>query len=596
MSITVSDSINVGQQKSVDKKLDNDGLTYANVAAVNAALTTGVRHIGLTVQIVDPLDSTKRIEYWYQGGILDTDLVLKTAGSSGSQDLQETLDNGSSATIATDFNVYTANSTFNLENGGNVGLYGTGNFNIGDFNSITTNGIPITEIIDPTVADGAANKGYTDTQDAQVLSNANDYTDAGLLTKYDNPTGNTTQYIRGDGSLATLPAGGSGTVTNVTGLNGVTVTDGTTTPQIGLGAITPSSVNASGTVAGSNLSGTNTGDNSTNTTSNTYADGKVAQTITDGVTASAPSQDVVFDALALKAKAPLSEKGIIIDETTLTSSHFVIGANWSVTGNNFNVPDGTNSFSISTNKVTENFYGRTNLSKWKAEFNYTIPTISSTSYGVAFGTSGVRPLIVRFCASTGKTGRIEVYYDEGTTVIYETSPGFLDITAGDVTNIIVRREYNNVYVEWKNGAKINTWEFTVPSDAGSSAAPPNWGRFTFWANGGVSTINGFKVNSKELVGADIAYRTDSTGSSTILNNADSWISLVSEYLNITSARFVGNGDKIEETNWAEIVAHNPKYILISCFSNNVAAGDSGATIVTKINAANISNAVSGVVG
>lgn len=51
----------------------------------------------------------------------------------------------------------------------------------------------------------------------------------------------------------------------------------------------------------SNLSGTNTGDNAANTTSNAYADGKVADAINDGVTTIAPSQNAVYDALALKA-------------------------------------------------------------------------------------------------------------------------------------------------------------------------------------------------------------------------------------------------------------------------------------------------------
>jgi len=48
------------------------------------------------------------------------------------------------------------------------------------------------------------------------------------------------------------------------------------------------------------LSGTNTGDNATNTTSNAYADAKVTDAIVDGVTTVAPSQNAVFDALALK--------------------------------------------------------------------------------------------------------------------------------------------------------------------------------------------------------------------------------------------------------------------------------------------------------
>jgi len=59
---------------------------------------------------------------------------------------------------------------------------------------------------------------------------------------------------------------------------------------------------AQATVIG-NTSGTNTGDNSVNTNSNSYADAKVSDTITDGVTTIAPSQNAVFDALALKQNA-----------------------------------------------------------------------------------------------------------------------------------------------------------------------------------------------------------------------------------------------------------------------------------------------------
>lgn len=50
---------------------------------------------------------------------------------------------------------------------------------------------------------------------------------SGLATKFNIPTGTTTQYLRGDGSLATLPAGSGGTVTSIiagTGLSGGTIT------------------------------------------------------------------------------------------------------------------------------------------------------------------------------------------------------------------------------------------------------------------------------------------------------------------------------------------------------------------------------------
>lgn len=60
-----------------------------------------------------------------------------------------------------------------------------------------------------------------------------------------------------------------------------------------------------------NTSGTNTGDNAANTTSNAYADGKVADSITNGVTTIAPSQNAVFDALALKADSSSVNSKII---------------------------------------------------------------------------------------------------------------------------------------------------------------------------------------------------------------------------------------------------------------------------------------------
>lgn len=73
-----------------------------------------------------------------------------------------------------------------------------------------------------------------------------------------------------------------------------------------------------------NTSGTNSGDNATNTTSNTYADGKITQVITNGVTDKAPSEDAVFDALALKASLTgvetLTNKRITRRVTSIVSS------------------------------------------------------------------------------------------------------------------------------------------------------------------------------------------------------------------------------------------------------------------------------------
>lgn len=74
---------------------------------------------------------------------------------------------------------------------------------------------------------------------------------SGLVTalsgKYPNPTGTTSQYVRGDGTLATLPASGTGTVTSV----GLTSTDFTVSgsPVTVSGSIT-ANLATSGVTAG----------------------------------------------------------------------------------------------------------------------------------------------------------------------------------------------------------------------------------------------------------------------------------------------------------------------------------------------------------
>jgi hypothetical protein len=80
------------------------------------------------------------------------------------------------------------------------------------------------------------------------------------------------------------------------GISGSVATE-TTTPAITLtlGAITPTSIGGITTVTTQNAN-----DNSTKIASTAYADAKVADFINDGAATIAPSQNAVFDALALK--------------------------------------------------------------------------------------------------------------------------------------------------------------------------------------------------------------------------------------------------------------------------------------------------------
>ena len=71
MSIKLSDSIRVGQQKPLEDKYFNELIPYTSTTQVNNLVPKAVRHIGLTVNINGE-------EYWYKDGIEDDDLIFKS--------------------------------------------------------------------------------------------------------------------------------------------------------------------------------------------------------------------------------------------------------------------------------------------------------------------------------------------------------------------------------------------------------------------------------------------------------------------------------------------------------------------------------------
>ena len=71
MSIKLSDSIRVGQQKPLEDKYFNELVPYTSISQVNTLLPKAIRHRGLTVNINGE-------EYWYKDGIEDENLVFKS--------------------------------------------------------------------------------------------------------------------------------------------------------------------------------------------------------------------------------------------------------------------------------------------------------------------------------------------------------------------------------------------------------------------------------------------------------------------------------------------------------------------------------------
>jgi hypothetical protein len=76
MSILLNDNLSIQAPKPVDA---NYG-PYATTTAANAAISSANRYVGLTVGI----GTTTVVEYWYNGGIANGNLIAKGGGGSGS--------------------------------------------------------------------------------------------------------------------------------------------------------------------------------------------------------------------------------------------------------------------------------------------------------------------------------------------------------------------------------------------------------------------------------------------------------------------------------------------------------------------------------
>ena len=74
MAINLSDNIKISANLPIDSRYFNNLVPYTGTTQVNAIIPEGERHVGLTVNILS-------VEYWYETGTLDTDLVMKKSSS-----------------------------------------------------------------------------------------------------------------------------------------------------------------------------------------------------------------------------------------------------------------------------------------------------------------------------------------------------------------------------------------------------------------------------------------------------------------------------------------------------------------------------------
>lgn len=281
--------------------------------------------------------------------------------------------------------------------------------------------------------------------------------------------------------------------------------------------------------------------------------------------------------------------GVVINETWNNLSNWATtGAGWGVSGNLLTIPNGANNFTGFL--ISNTSYGATKTRNHSYTLsNYVIPTINGTSYGISIGYESIslgpkRDIQFRFCTDTTNQGYIQVYHNRTLTVI-KTSSNRLAITAGQSTDCSVVRIKDVFIVTWKNNATGLSVTLPYKVESIDTLIAPNFSRFAIYAHGGATTAGSYIGAITEIKNADIACLGDSLTVPIFSGNSEQgWTNILSDMMNANVITLAGSGDRLEDFNTTEILALKPRFIFILCGTNNKGAGESDATIVTKMQA------------
>ena len=215
MAINLADNIRVGQQKPIDDKYFNGLSPYTNVAQAKSLILSAVRHRGLTVNVAG-------VEWWWKDGIADNQLVVKTVDLSGYVPFTGSTTNVVLGGQLTTPQINFASSYIN-GNGEVINLSATGGVNpthaFFDKGLRFYNGAAYVDIKSDNITGNQsiqvpnASGTLALTTDCQApLSGTGIVKSASGSISYIN--GVASQYVRGDGTLASFPtsAGGGSSV------------------------------------------------------------------------------------------------------------------------------------------------------------------------------------------------------------------------------------------------------------------------------------------------------------------------------------------------------------------------------------------------
>jgi hypothetical protein len=289
--------------------------------------------------------------------------------------------------------------------------------------------------------------------------------------------------------------------------------------------------------------------------------------------------------------ANLNEVGEIIDDdwTDLDDWTEEGTGTFSVSGNKLTVNGGTPASITLTNYVRNSGYGNTQYMHWEAEFDIIVGTINATSWGVAFGVQSQNSFFessphVGIMLDNANKGNIFLFSNNSNTAITQTDRA-ISVSAGDTLSVKITLIYDQIEATIINNSLSpnNAITLVATQEEYSTRFRPNVGQFAIYAMGGTHTVTPVTVTCKQKKGADLLVVGDSRVSgASATNYSNSFVGLLSEIFNGTIDNYSGGGDRNQDYVAAEILALEPKKIIILSGTNNQADGDNAATTASLL--------------
>jgi len=284
--------------------------------------------------------------------------------------------------------------------------------------------------------------------------------------------------------------------------------------------------------------------------------------------------------------------GVLFNSTNFTSlaGFTPNGATPTIVGSALQFSGGMQDFTHSFD-----FDQYTTLPLWSQTGTITVGSQSSTSVGLGLGTrsyevGGALLGVVGYVdLTTGTITSGHVYVTAlsgGTGVTLANAPTPLSISAGDVVQVQVTRNYNIITTTatdlTTNAAPVIA-SATYSLAAGAPALLPNLGRFAVYNFGGTQTLTSLNISSAAPVGADVVLVGDSKTVpyyAGIMTNA--WSAAVGA--SIRSVTEAGGSDESADAllNLPEIEALKPNNVVLNIGRNDYCTGTSVGTVLANI--------------